>query len=178
MTENIAKSNAATNSTTAKQEKYEKKMAKYAANKLRKEQKENERMANRQKNERPISEWRQIEVLLIQKARSFYENGETFTHFPITYNGKLNMISAVHWGRNAEDWQTTAITVDGTNERSKLDALWDRVLDIEMDNYIVSSLTSGRRVRRPRRIIANTPQEAFEIACKENNVKLVYGGAA
>lgn len=177
MVKKISRPDAATGTTTAKQEKYEKKMAKYRANRARKEQMENERMANRQKNERPISEWREIEVLLIQKARSFYENGETFTHFPVTYNGKLNMISAVHWGRNAEDWQTTAITVDGTNERTKLDALWDRVLDIELDNYIVSSLMSGRRVRQPRRIIANTPQEAFEIACKENNVKLVYNAA-
>ena len=42
MNKNIAKSNAATGITTAKQERYEKKMAKYRANKARKEQK-NER---------------------------------------------------------------------------------------------------------------------------------------
>ena len=42
MNKNIAKSNAATGITTAKQERYEKKIAKYRANKARKEQK-NER---------------------------------------------------------------------------------------------------------------------------------------
>ena len=40
-----------TATTTAKQERYEKKMAKYAANKARREQMENEKAANRKKNE-------------------------------------------------------------------------------------------------------------------------------
>ncbi len=40
-----------TATTTAKQERYEKKMAKYAANKARREQMKNEKAANRQKNE-------------------------------------------------------------------------------------------------------------------------------
>ena len=43
MTEKKQNPDAATGTTTAKQEKYEKKMAKYASNKARKEQKENER---------------------------------------------------------------------------------------------------------------------------------------
>ena len=51
MNKNIAKSNAATGITTAKQERYEKKMAKYRANKARKEQMENEKAANRKNNE-------------------------------------------------------------------------------------------------------------------------------
>ena len=177
MKKSISRPDAATGTTTAKQERYEKKMAKYRANKARKEQMENERMANLQKNERPISEWRQIKVLLTQKARSFYENRETFTHFPVSYKGKTTMVSAVCWGRNAEELITQALTIDGTNERTEIDALWNRVMDIELDNYIVSSLMSGKKVKWARPIIANTPQEAFEIACKENNVKIAFMAA-
>lgn len=54
MNKNITKSNAATGITTAKQERYEKKMAKYRANKARKEQMENERIENDKKHDEDV----------------------------------------------------------------------------------------------------------------------------
>ena len=122
---------------TAKQEKYEKKMAKYAANKARKEQKANEKMTNRKQNESPTSELKEIEKVLVKKARYFYDNRLNFIHFPITYKGELNLISAVSWGRNANDYKVSSITVNGSNERNELDELWDRVLDRELDNFCI-----------------------------------------
>ena len=179
---------------TAKQEKYEKKMAKYAANKARKEQKENnernlmlagetatmqeryDKIVNPQKYESPISELKEIEKLLVKKARYFYDNHLTFIHFPITYKGELNMIAAVSWGRNAKNYQVTSITCDGTNERNELDELWERVLDKELDVFCIKLVCSGKKLK-PRYIKADTPTEAFEIACKENNVKLAFYAA-
>lgn len=184
---------------TAKQEKYEKKMAKYAANKARKEQqqkkkkKKNERnlmlvgetatmlerydkIVNPQKYESPISELKEIEKVLVKKARYFYDNHLTFIHFPITYKGELNMIAAVSWGRNAKNYQVTSITCDGTNERNELDELWERVLDKELDVFCIKLVCSGKKLK-PRYIKADTPTEAFEIACKENNVKLAFYAA-
>ena len=165
-------------SKIAKQEKYEKKMAKYAANKARKEQKEREKVANRQKNESPTSELKEIEKVLVKKARYFYENRLNFIHFPITYKGELNLISAVCWGRNSNNYQTTSLTIGGSNERNELDELWDRVLDRELDVFCINLIRSGKdKNYKPRYIKADTPQEAFEIACKENNVKLVFNAA-
>ena len=179
---------------TAKQEKYEKKMAKYAANKARKEQKENnernlmlagetatmqeryDKIVNPQKYESPISELKEIETVLVKKARYFYDNHLTFIHFPITYKGELNMIAAVSWGRNAKNYQVTSITCDGTNERNELDELWERVLDKELDVFCIKLVCSGKKLK-PRYIKADTPTEAFEIACKENNVKLAFYAA-
>ena len=179
---------------TAKQEKYEKKMAKYAANKARKEQKENnernlmlagetatmqeryDKIVNPQKYESPISELKEIEKVLVKKARYFYDNHLTFIHFPITYKGELNMIAAVSWGRNAKNYQVTSITCDGTNERNELDELWERVLDKELDVFCIKLVCSGKKLK-PRYIKADTPTEAFEIACKENNVKLAFYAA-
>jgi hypothetical protein len=191
MKTNIKTPDAATGTTTAKQEKYEKKMAKYLANKARKEQKKNEKMlagdttanpeiinkiVNPQKYESPISELKEIEKLLVKKARYFYDNRLTFIHFPITYKGELNMVSAVSWGRNAKHHEVTAITVNGSNERNELDELWDRVLDRELDIFCIKLLRSGKK-HNPRFIKADTPTEAFEIACKENNVKMEFNVA-
>ena len=177
MTQLNVSPNAATG-TTAKQEKYEKKMAKYAANKSRKEQKEKEKAANHQKNESPTSELEEIKKVLIKKARYFYDNRLNFIHFPITYKGELNLISAVSWGRNANDYKVSSITVNGSNERNELDELWDRVLDRELDVFCINLLRSGKdKNYKPRYIKADTPEEAFEIACKENNVKMVFNAA-
>ena len=161
---------------TAKQEKYEKKMAKYLTNKARKEQKANEKMTNRKQNESPTSELKEIEKVLVKKARYFYDNHLTFIHFPITYKGELNMIAAVSWGRDAKNYQVTSITCDGTNERNELDELWERVLDKELDVFCIKLVCSGKKLK-PRYIKADTPTEAFEIACKENNVKLAFYAA-
>ena len=163
---------AATGTTTAKQERYEKKMAKYAANKARKEQK----AANRKQNESPTSELKEIEKVLVKKARYFYDNHLTFIHFPIIYKGELNMLSAVSWGRDAKNYQTTSITCNGSNKRNELDELWERVLDRELDIFCIKLVCSGKKLK-PRYIKADTPTEAFDIACKENNVKLVFNVA-
>ena len=167
---------AATGTTTAKQEKYEKKMAKYLANKARREQKANEKMTNRKQNESPTSELKEIEKVLAKKARYFYDNRQTFIHFPITYKGELNMITAVSWSRGENHHEVTAITVNGSNERNEIDELWDRVLDKALDIYCINLLCSGKK-HKPRYIKADTPEEAFEIACKENNVKIVFNAA-
>ena len=175
MTQLNVSPNAATG-TTAKQEKYEKKMAKYAANKARKEQKEREKAANRQKNESPTSELKEIEKVLVKKARYFYDNRLNFIHFPITYKGVLNLISAVSWGRDKNHHEVSAITVNGSNERNELDELWDIVLDKELDIYCINLLSSGKK-HNPRCIKADTPEEAFRKACIKNNVKLVFNAA-
>ena len=163
---------AATGITTAKQERYEKKMAKYAANKARKEQK----AANRKQNESPTSELKEIEKVLVKKARYFYDNHLTFIHFPIIYKGELNMLSAVSWGRDKNHHEVSAITVNGSNERNELDELWDIVLDKELDIYCINLLSSGKK-HNPRCIKADTPEEAFRKACIKNNVKLVFNAA-
>ena len=175
MRENDFSSPVAATGKTAKQEKYEKKMAKYAANKARKEQKENEKMANRKQNERPTSELKEIEKVLVKKARCFFDNQQTFIHFPITYKGELNLLTAVRWGRDANQHEITSITI-GSNERNELDELWDRVLDRELDVFCIKLLSSGKK-DKSRYIKADTPTEAFEIACNENNVKLVFNAA-
>lgn len=54
MVEVMNKPDAATGITTAKQERYEKKMAKYRANKARKEQMENERIENDKKHDEDV----------------------------------------------------------------------------------------------------------------------------
>lgn len=182
MKKNIERPDAATGTTTAKQEKYEKKMAKYAANKARKEQKENEKMnekmKNSKQNESATSELEEIKKVLLKKARYFYDNQQTFIHFPITYKGELNLLTAVRWGRDANNCQDTTITVNGSNERNELDELWDRVLDRELDVFCINLLRSGKdKNYKPRYIKADTPEEAFEIACKENNVKMVFNAA-
>lgn len=185
MVKKISRPDAATGSTTAKQERYEKKMAKYAANKARREQKENEKMMNRKQNESPTFELKEtvdfhslkeVEKVLVKKARYFYDNQQTFIHFPITYKGELNLISAVSWGRDKNHHEVTAITFNGSNERNELDELWDIVLDKELDIYCINLLSSGKK-HNPRCIKADTPEEAFEIACKENNVKLAFYAA-
>jgi hypothetical protein len=173
----ISSPDAATGKTTAKQEKYEKKMAKYLANKAREEHKQRwQEMATFKQNVNPTSDWRELEKELARKARRFYENHETFIHFPITYNGKLTMLSAVSWSRDAKNYQTTSVTIGGSDERNALDELWDKVLDIELDYYCINLVCSGKKLK-PRYIKADTVQEAFEIACKENNVKIVFNAA-
>ena len=191
MTEKNQNPDAATGTTTAKQERYEKKMAKYRANKARREQMKNEKtltgettaMAERinksvnpQKYVSPIPELKEIEKLLVNKARYFFDNDLTFIHFPITYKGELNMITVVRWGRNAKHHEITCITVNGKNERTELDELWDRVIDRELDIFCIKLLHSGKK-SNPRHIKADTPTEAFDIACKENNVKLLFNVA-
>lgn len=191
MSKKTVSPDAATGALTAKQERYEKKMAKYLANKARKEQMENVKMlvgdttvnpeiinkiVNPQKYESPINELKEIEKLLVKKARYFYDNRLSFIHFPITYKGELNMISAVGWGRNAKHHEVTAITFNGRNERNELDELWDRVLDRELDIYCIKLVRSGKK-HNPRYIKADTPIEAFEIACKKNNVKIEFNVA-
>ena len=185
MKESISRPDAATGTTTAKQEKYEKKMAKYLNNKARKEQKENEKMMNRKQNESPTFELKEtvdfhslkeVEKVLVKKARYFYDNQQTFIHFPITYKGELNLLTAVCWGRDANNHEVRTITVNGSNERNELDKLWDRVMDKALDIYCLNLLRSGKK-HKPRYIKADTVQEAFEIACKENNVKIVFNVA-
>ena len=124
------------------------------------------------------SELKEIEKVLVEKARYFFANQQDFIHFPITYKGELNLISAVSWGRNANDYKVSSITVNGSNERNELDELWDRVLDRELDVFCINLLRSGKdKNYKPRYIKADTPEEAFEIACKENNVKMVFNAA-
>ena len=173
----ISSPDAATGKTTAKQEKYEKKMAKYLANKAREEHKQRwQEMATFKQNVNPTSDWRELEKELARKARSFYENHETFIHFPITYKGELNLISAVSWGRDKNHHEVTAITVNGSNERNEHDELWDIVLDKELDIYCINLLSSGKK-HNPRCIKADTPEEAFRKACIKNNVKLAFYAA-
>jgi hypothetical protein len=119
------------------------------------------------------NELKEIEKILVKKAKDYFENYKTFIHFPIEYKGKLNMISAITWGWDDRNYQTQSITIDGSNERHELDELWDRVLDRELDNFIIKILTKGRRLRK-RYIKANSPIEAFEKACKDNNVMLLF----
>lgn len=159
------------------QEKYEKKMAKYLANKARKEQKKKwAELATFKETVNPTSDWREVEKQLARKARRFYENQEDFIHFPVEYNGKLTMLSAVRWGSDAKHDKVTSVNIDGSNERNALDELWDKVLDRELDYYCINLLVSGKK-HDPRYIKADTPEEAFEIACKKNNVKLVFNAA-
>ena len=179
----ISSPDAATGKTTAKQEKYEKKMAKYLANKARKEQKEKEKMTKREQEllayldgehvESLSSELKEIEKVLVEKARYFFATQQDFIHFPITYKGELNLISAVSWGRDKNHHEVTAITVNGSNERNELDELWDIVLDKELDIYCINLLSSGKK-HNPRCIKADTPEEAFRKACIKNNVKLAF----
>ena len=78
MNVNIAKSNAATNSTTAKQEKYEKKMAKYAANKARKEQKKKEKMDAQW--EKMDAQWEKMDAQWDENFLEIFSDKEQFTN--------------------------------------------------------------------------------------------------
>lgn len=51
-------------------------------------------------------------------------------------------------------------------------------MDRELDIFCINLLRSGKdKNYKPRYIKADTPEEAFEIACKENNVKMVFNAA-
>ena len=118
------------------------------------------------------NELKEIEKILTKKAKDYFENYKTFIHLPIMYNGKMNMLSAVTWGVDDNNYYTQAITIDGSDKKNELDMLWDRVLGREMDNFIIKILTKGRRLRK-RYIKANSPFEAFKKGCKENNVEVL-----
>ena len=111
-----------------------------------------------------------VERVMTVIARNFYDERKSFIHYPLVYNGNLNIITAVNWGNNIDETTITAITVDGTNERNEIDELWDRVLDRELDHICNKRLMSGEKKLNQRYIKANSVKEAFYKGCKENNV--------
>lgn len=88
---------AATGTTTAKQEKYEKKMAEYAANKARKEQEENEKME---------AQWEKVEAEWDENFLELFSDEECFTEYYITMLAGVNdltkgLIDAYIWEAQA-----------------------------------------------------------------------------
>ena len=164
---------AATGKTTA-QEKYEKKMAKYLANKARKEQ-----MAKTSSSQTTaklidqtieISDLKEAASILRKFAKKHYEERKTFTFIPIKYKGVCNLVMAINFGTSQSDLTTQTITIDGTNERNELDVLWDKIIDSELDNYCINLCMRGKSLPKQKYIKANTFDEAFAIAIEENKI--------
>ena len=169
----ISSPDAATGKTTA-QEKYEKKMAKYLANKARKEQ-----MAKTSSSQTTaklidqtieISDLKEAASILRKFAKKHYEERKPFTFIPIKYKGVCNLVMAINFGTSQRDFTTQTMTIDGTNKRNELDILWDKIIDSELDNYCINLCMRGKSLPKQNYIKANTINEAFAIAIEENRI--------
>ena len=110
MKKGINRPDAATGTTTAKQERYEKKMAKYRANKARKEQMENEKErieAIRQENETRRFEKlfvkienNEFEKLFVDIVKEWRDSHEPCISKIISFDGEIGIIGAFRYGEN------------------------------------------------------------------------------
>lgn len=116
MKESISRPDAATGTTTAKQERYEKKMAKYRANKARKEQKD--------KTTATAAEKENLNEIFMMLALNFFADetaNNSVCTFKDTETGETDLVGFVVWssdGRviNVEAFHTGGIDPDIASE--------------------------------------------------------------
>lgn len=152
---------AATGITTAKQERYEKKMAKYRANRARKVQLENEKArieAIRQKNKNSFQHKsvgaESLRPTFMDEARKFFKSGKCFGRFNMEFANVSFSLGVLVWGHNPLDAQFQAICW-GIAENTDVMEMWEDCLE----EVFIQQLKSG--VLHLNYLIADSREEAL-----------------
>lgn len=113
-----------------KQEKYEKKMAKYSANRARKAQLENEKRLKAQQSKEnhsycyncPTLLEGDIEEKMTKIANDFFEKRMSLVYAPVIYNGEMVLLVCANYGTNSANigFECFCFGLDFYNEIAQL----------------------------------------------------------